>query len=297
MHNLFTRFTEFLDRQSVQKRWIFTIGPLLLLGYLDYLTGHDLVFSPFYILPVFTAAWTLGKRSASMVAILSGMLWFSITLLTGHPYVHEFTFYWEVITRIAIYLFVAVTLSELREALEREKLLSRSDPLTGLLNRNAFYDLTGQELLRAQRYGRPVTLVYLDIDNFKTVNDCYGHRRGDMLLIRVAHILKTHLRKTDTVTRLGGDEYALLLPETDNSQARFLVSRIREALLSAMHNEPLPITFSIGVVTCPCTHRSVDTLIQHADQLMYSVKQQGKNGIAYAEDENDLLDLADNETE
>ncbi|HTC77354.1 MAG TPA: diguanylate cyclase, partial [Terriglobales bacterium] len=106
---------------------------------------------------------------------------------------------------------------QLAAALAAEKELSRSDPLTGLPNRRAFYEVALAEADRARRYRHPLSLAYLDVDNFKQVNDDYGHDAGDELLVRVAEVLRRNLRNNDIVARLGGDEFAMLLPETPAS--------------------------------------------------------------------------------
>ncbi|GAB3035001.1 GGDEF domain-containing protein [Bowmanella dokdonensis] len=167
----------------------------------------------------------------------------------------------------------------LSEALNREKQLARSDMLTGCANRRAFYELAEYEIERAHRYQRPFAVAYTDLDNFKHINDALGHHTGDRLLQKVGACLQKGLRSSDTVARLGGDEFALLLPETDLNLATSLVARLRQRLLNEMQTHRWPVTFSIGVLACEASPQDVDHLIRMADELMYGIKQKGKNAM------------------
>lgn len=138
------------------------------------------------------------------------------------------------------------------------------------------------EIERSQRYGHPITLVYIDLDNFKMVNDQWGHRTGDQVLMVTVECIIKELRKTDIVARLGGDEFAILLPETDAEASRIVTSKLQRSLLDEMLQNQWPVTFSIGVVTFMDIPDSDDKVIQIADELMYTVKNDGKNGISYS---------------
>jgi diguanylate cyclase (GGDEF)-like protein len=168
------------------------------------------------------------------------------------------------------------------QALKREREVARLDDLTGAANRRYFFEMAQIELDRSQRYKHPFNIVYIDIDDFKNVNDQWGHEVGDQLLRAVVQLVQRHVRKTDFLARFGGDEFVLLLPETDQAAAQITVSKLRSALLDKMRYYNWPATFSIGVLTCIDVHLGLDELIREADNLMYSVKKNGKNGIAYA---------------
>ena len=116
-------------------------------------------------------------------------------------------------------MIFTLLLSSLKRALDRERELSGTDVLTGIRNARSFREVLGAEIERSKRFQRPFTVAYLDLDNFKTVNDCHGHEHGDELLRLVGNTILTGIRKTDTVARLGGDEFALLLPETEYEAA------------------------------------------------------------------------------
>jgi diguanylate cyclase (GGDEF)-like protein/PAS domain S-box-containing protein len=175
----------------------------------------------------------------------------------------------------------ALKMSEgkLQAALESEKTLARVDFLTGIPNRRTFEQALALEGKRSRRYGRPITLVYLDVDNFKIMNDRYGHATGDELLKMIGEVLERSVRSTDVAARLGGDEFAILLPETDESNAGVLVAKLRQSLLKAIEPKGWPATFSFGVVTFPIAPVSVEEMIKRADEFMYEAKRGGKSAV------------------
>ena len=172
--------------------------------------------------------------------------------------------------------------TKLRDALEREKNSARVDFLTGILNRRGFYEIAATEAQRARRYRRPLTLMYVDLDNFKAVNDSLGHEVGDELLVKVAATIHSAVRATDIVARLGGDEFTVLLPEADQEAGMTVVRKVQKQLLEAMQQEKWPVTFSIGLTSYRSAPESVEEMIRQADAVMYSVKQKGKNSVAHA---------------
>jgi diguanylate cyclase (GGDEF)-like protein/PAS domain S-box-containing protein len=164
-------------------------------------------------------------------------------------------------------------------ALEREKVLSSVDPLTGTVNARAFRDRAREEIDRSRRYGRPFTLAYVDLDNFKAVNDRFGHSAGDNLLRLVTDIIRKNLRTTDIFARVGGDEFAFLLPETDQVSAHAVLDKIRNKVASSLQEAGLPVTMSVGAMVYLSPPDSVDSMIRQADNLMYQAKYSGKNRI------------------
>ena len=168
---------------------------------------------------------------------------------------------------------------KLKMALEREKDDARIDFLTRIPNRRSFYEIASREANRARRYKRPLTVAYIDLDNFKEVNDSRGHDVGDDLLIEVAATLRTNIRGTDAVARLGGDEFALLLTETGEEPGAMVVQKLHERLLESMRQREWPVTFSIGLITFGYPPHSVDEMVRRADEAMYAAKLQGKNSV------------------
>ncbi len=136
-------------------------------------------------------------------------------------------------------------------------------------------------MIRSVRYHHVFSLAYMDIDNFKFINDSRGHPEGDRLLVEVADCLRASLRKTDTAARLGGDEFACLFPETGQEKAKVALAKALNVLGRRMRENGWPVSFSVGLVTFETVPNDMDEAIKIVDELMYSVKNDEKNGVAY----------------
>jgi len=248
-------------------------------GLLDYLTGYEISFSIFYIIPIALVTWTIGRRAGATFALLGAVTWYVVEYWSGRPYSNSFIPYWNALVRLSFFLIIVLSLAALRELWQKEKDLSRVDFLTGIANSKAFYESAEQEIERSFRYRRPLSLAYLDCDNFKEINDRLGHQSGDNLLRKVADIIQTQLRSTDVGARLGGDEFAVLLPETGEAAAQEAVARLKDKLSESMQRHGWPVTFSVGLVTFADPPASVDEMVSRADTLMYDAKNNGKNRI------------------
>ncbi len=274
-------FAAFMQRQP---RWAITVagaGLVLGLWFVDYITGPDLSFVVFYLLPIFLVSWFADRGSGFIIALLSGIAWFSADVLTMQPGSHPLVPYWNVVTKIGFFLIVNQMMSSLRAGLERERRMARMDHLTGVANSRHFSEIAAQEIRRAGRYQHPFTLAYLDIDDFKRVNDSQGHSAGDMLLVAVATSIRDEIRSTDLIARLGGDEFVLLLPETGYEASSVVVRKIFASLNELVRRKEWPVTFSVGVVTFLTPPESVDSMLRTADGLMYAVKHGGKDRILH----------------
>jgi diguanylate cyclase (GGDEF)-like protein len=265
-------------------RWTWTagaVGVIVAVGLADYATGSELTFSIFYLVPVATAAWISGRNAAAIGAsALAAMVWFIAEFASRRVQADLFVYVWNFCVRLLFLMLVAVLLAQLRRMLERERALSRTDWLTDLPNARAFREFADVELSRARRYKEPLSLAFIDIDDFKLVNDRRGHRAGDRLLRAMADALRGSLRTSDYVARHGGDEFVVLLPVADRDTARAAVEKLRERVMQAMASEGWPITVSIGVIACePGADPFVDALLESADRLMYEAKSLGKSTI------------------
>lgn len=169
---------------------------------------------------------------------------------------------------------------ELEQQLERLEELSLTDPLTGVRNRRALIESVGMELNRSSRSGSPTSLVLVDIDHFKRVNDDFGHPAGDATLQAVAQILSDRGRSSDIVARYGGEEFAVILPSTPPDGAAVVAERLRAAVEQATWPHR-PITASLGVATS-VDGDTVDGLLQRADQALYASKRAGRNRVSAA---------------
>ena len=200
---------------------------------------------------------------------------------TASPMIHL----WNGTARFGIFVVTSSVLSRLRLSLYLEKKLARSDPLTGAANGRTFYEGVSQAVERALRAEEAVTLAYLDLDNFKWLNDKLGHSAGDEALCDLVHSIHQDIRITDLFARLGGDEFALLLPDCDKEDAKLLLERIRDALHQLlMTSKHWPVTLSIGAMTFPKPMRDVDAMVRCVDDLMYRAKKGGKNRIVHQAD-------------
>ena len=246
-----------------------------------YLTGSEYALSLFYLLPICTATWFAGKRAGILLSFVSAATWLLADLMILHEYSRPFIPFVNEAFRLIVFLIITLVLSRLKILLKDEKDLARKDFLTGIANRRSFFELTDIEIKRANRYNIPLTVVYLDLDNFKGVNDRFGHKTGDNLLCEVAKTISKKIRSIDTVARLGGDEFAVLLPETEAKLAEVVSRKIQNGLLEVMETNGWPVTFSIGVVTYNKTIGTVDEIMKEADTLMYAVKMNGKNMIKH----------------
>ena len=172
---------------------------------------------------------------------------------------------------------------QLRSANERLVALSETDSLTKTLNRRRFVEVAERELALAARHSYPTSLVLLDFDNFKKVNDRYGHHVGDEVLVRSIGVMQAVMRQSDVLGRFGGEEFILLLPHTGADGAVALVNRLLEAVANSPIELPqgdLRVTISAGCMTCESSRSTLDTLIQKADQLLYQSKANGRDRCA-----------------
>ncbi len=249
----------------------------------DYFTGPEVAFQSLYLIPIALLAWFAPLKISVAAALLSVAVRFSVDVLAECSYSDYLIHTWDFSRRLAVTIALVVLLSSLRKSLERERSLARTDPLTGAMNARVFRETVEHELSRSARYERPITLAFIDVDDFKAINDAHGHRVGDAALRSLSTGLERCTRKTDVVARMGGDEFAILLPETGQEAARKSIEKVRECLKEEMRSRSdVAMTFSIGVATCVDEWPNADELIQAADALMYSVKQHGKDGVSFS---------------
>ncbi len=251
-------------------------------GVVDFLIGHEISFSVFYVIPISFVTWFTHRQFGLVAAFASAIAWLLADISAGHVYSHALIPIWNTIIRFSFFVIITLLLSELRAAMQREGRMARTDYLTGAVNGRFFYELAQMEMDRIQRYHHQFTLAYIDLDNFKTVNDKFGHTVGDEVLRTVVNSFRENMRRTDVVARLGGDEFALLFPETNQNSARMVLAKIQECLSAEMRQHDWPITCSIGGLTCSVAPRTTDELMKMADALMYQVKRGGKNAVQYS---------------
>jgi diguanylate cyclase (GGDEF)-like protein len=146
----------------------------------------------------------------------------------------------------------------------------------------ALFDDGRRDLARCRRIGRPLTAVFMDLDEFKQVNDCYGHAEGDKVLRVTANCLRMNTRETDLIARIGGDEFVVLAPEMDCEAAQRYAKRVQSRFREEMQRHGWPVTISLGVATFNSPPQTVDEVVKAADDLMYVVKRREKNSVKHS---------------
>jgi diguanylate cyclase (GGDEF)-like protein len=272
---------DYLNRQTKSRLTALGFFIVALVGILDHLTGPELFVSIFYFIPIFLVTWFTERWIGIMISIASALIWLLADFTSGHTYSHPAIPYWNTSVRLGTFLVITFLLSTLKHALKQEKELARTDSLTGIANRRYFIELADAEINRAGRYKHPFTVVHIDLDNFKTVNDRFGHSVGDALLRLVVSTIRNNIRATDIVARLGGDEFVILLPETGPEPAGIITDKIQKISLDLMQKHQWPVTLSLGVVTFIQPPSTVDEMLKISDELMYAAKNNGKNTIRY----------------
>lgn len=267
---------------KLSRPFVMALGFLLLVavGSIDYLTGPNFSLSVLYLIPVLLVSWYAGKLSGIVISFAGAFVWLVAGLLGKKYHAHPVELYWDDIMELIFFLVVTILISALKNSLQREKLMAKTDYLTEVPNRRFFYEFAETELNRSLRYQHPLSVIYLDIDNFKAVNDTMGHSAGNKLLRLVANTFSENIRTNDMVARLGGDEFALLLPESGPEAAENVIHKAMNSLKKVMKDD-WPVTFSIGMVTYIKPPATVDELLKKADDLMYSVKIAGKGAIRH----------------
>lgn len=280
---MLTALMKYFDRLS----HVQVLGTALVLmasvAALDHLTGVELSFSVFYLLPIVLVSWYSPRWQGYLFCGAAASVWLLIDYASSHTYSNELIPFWNAAVRLSFFLVTATLLNELKDRLKIEKAMAKTDGLTGILNARAFKELSGGYLELAARHRHPAALGYIDVDNFKAVNDSLGHSEGDRVLKAVATALTRCVRTTDVVGRLGGDEFAVYLPETDQAGARVMFARIHEELKLAAGNGGWPIGFSVGVAVFSAVPAAIDDALRIADSLMYRVKKAGKNNLIFEE--------------
>lgn len=247
---------------------------------LDYVSGFELDVGLLYFAPVALATWFAGRNAGLAVALIACVVQAGIDIASGHVFPSMAIPLWNMSARLALLLGAALLIAEVHRRLRAERHLARTDGVTGIMNFRAFSQRLDYSIALARRYGRALTLAYFDMDNFKVVNDKYGHAEGDRLLRVVGETLTHFTRESDSVARLGGDEFAVLLPDTSTNGAQEVLGKLREAL-AALRVHDMQITCSVGAVTFDQAPENADEAVRAADGLMYRVKYNGKNSVAF----------------
>jgi len=274
---------------KLPKPFLTLFGFLLVLaiGVLDTLSSYDISISVLYLLPIILIAWYEGGFSAALTSIYSAITWATSDLVSGHIYSHMTVRIWNTLMVLGMFLIVAYSITTVKKLFIKEREHADTDDLTGLANIKFFYEQARIEISRSSIYKRPLTLAYIDIDNLRHINDTLGHIAGDYLLHEAAQVIRSTLRPTDIISRLGGAKFAVLMPETNNENAMVIMNKVQEHLLDVVKKNGWLVTFSTGVVTCDGPTYTLDELIAKAEALMNAARETGGNVV-----KSKILDLS-----
>ena len=277
-------FIVFLSNQRKSLLVVIGLVALMLIGVGDWFaSGSLLEFSVFFVLPVSYFAWFLDRRAGLVVSVLSAASIIIINLKSPVHIINNRAAYWNGLIWLAFFSLVTFLVADLKALHMRERELARVDDLTRVATRVALYEFAGIQINLARRSSSPMTLAYLDLDSFKEINDRQGHATGDKVLVMVAQIMRKSIRDTDLVARMGGDEFALILPNTGRDAAKKVLEKLLKLLTRSMRQHRWAVTFSAGAVTFLTPPENIHEMIKRADKAMYSVKQAGKNHLRQEE--------------
>jgi diguanylate cyclase (GGDEF)-like protein len=275
------RYANFYKRETRWKIAIETVGMVAFITWVLWYT--DGLASPLlnaYLLPVITSALTLGK----VFTLLAVGLIAACHMLLGGGMTYDLPFVGAFVAQLAPVLLVAYITTmfsaDIRYGLARAKVLAETDDLTGLLNVRGFALAANRLFAQAARHGRATSVLMIDSDNLKSVNDGHGHAAGNELLRHLAQSIQAELRFTDVAARYGGDEFIVLLPDTPAKGAMEVAERIRKRISGTavkVGGSDLVSSVSIGIACYPEDGATLDALAAHADGALYSAKQDGRN--------------------
>ena len=289
------------DKPGILRTTVATliVAAIALVGLLDYVTGPWLSFALFYLVPVLAAAWFLGRGPALLAGMTAGIAWFEAEAW-GHRGEPTRDLMWNSMSRLVMLIGMAAMVVRIREDRKRLKdvnarlaelltgaeKLARTDPLTGLPNRRAFLERLGDEMARARRSHSPVCIAYLDVDNFKHLNDRRGHAEGDQFLRQIAHAIRETVRAGDVAARLGGDEFAVLFADARREAVEPLAHRLlaRVQKLGEPH-AGMDLGASVGMAWFDKAPEGPEQILQRADRAMYEAKSAGKHRFALWSDD------------
>jgi diguanylate cyclase (GGDEF)-like protein len=278
-----------------ESRWKLAIETWVMIIFITWIIYHtgrlESPLTNLYLLTIITAALTLGK----LITLLEMALIAACYIFIGYSTTDDSLFwltnagdFMSLLAPMVLVAYITTMLSaDIRTALSRIKIISETDELTGIYNVRAFTSLADRMHKQSIRYSQPYSILMVDSDNLKTINDTYGHEAGNRLLKLAVTCIQQGLRETDIFARYGGDEFVVLLPQTKTDGAFQVAERIRKAIAATpldTHGKDVPTTVSIGLASFPNQGAELAVVMNRADQALYTSKKRGRNRCAVSGD-------------
>jgi diguanylate cyclase (GGDEF)-like protein len=296
IYSSFVMVFRYMNFQARASRWKLAVETWAMIAFISIVLSHTgLVESPLlnlYLLVIIACAITLGKIMTLLEVALIACCYLYMGYLDYSAGLFAPETFTMLMAKFSPFLLVAYVTSmlaaDIQHAKQRITLLSQTDDLTGLLNMRAFNDILDKEISRVTRHAQPFTVIMVDVDGLKSVNDQYGHLAGSRLIRTIAQSINESIRNTDVLARYGGDEFVVLMTHTSTEHARMAAERIRTAIHNTsfdMKGNHISTTVSIGIASFP---ESVDTateVLGKADIALYKSKQSGRDQVTYYDQE------------
>jgi diguanylate cyclase (GGDEF)-like protein len=269
-----TQYTQFINAL------LFLAIPII--GLLDGLAEGKIRLNAFFLIPIMLITWRMGRRSGYLATSAALAILLIVSMINKPLGSTTLFFAIDAIGRFISFFIIVAVLSNLRNSYLTQKDIAIRDPLTRLYNRLGLKEILIIEMENARRGHHPFALLFLDCDNFKGVNDQWGHEVGDKLLQVVAQTILGSIRRSDLASRLGGDEFVIFAAYTNERDVEILAQKLKSNLDEVMRAQNWPVTLSAGAAVFEAIPRTVDTAIAFADSLMYQAKRSGKNSLRIA---------------
>lgn len=274
--NFIIQFENVLSKKAFFRRVLLFVM-IAVWGVIDLATGYEYSFAVFYLIPVSIAAWYDNKYMTTVTIVLSALTWLYADYEAGHHYSSSIIPFWNTCARLGFFSIFASLLFKIKKNLAEMTLMAMRDSLTSLKNTRAF-NVEYQTLKRRQpKKDQTLAVGLIDLDGFKSVNDTYGHSKGDDVLVEFAQVLKQSVRMNDVVARMGGDEFVVILQDTNSQGIEEYAKRLRNQFLLSGLKQRYGIDFSMGIRIYTELPDNLDEATRQADQLMYQSKARGKS--------------------
>lgn len=255
---------------------------VLLIGFLDHLTGHEISLSIFFLIPISLIVISVNFWAGAFTAVVSSVIWYYNDVTTGIKASHWLVPVWNAVMRMGYFILHSFFLSRYIMQIQLNRKLACTDPLTGAYNSRYLNEKMNELKKQNNKKQHNLSVIFFDMDNFKQVNDEKGHAEGDQLLITFVRIVQRYIPESGFLARIGGDEFALILDGKNFAETREIVAKIMHEATAAFAFHAWPASLSSGCVTGPM-RTGYAKLSQLADHLLYQAKKAGKNQAVYDE--------------